>query len=541
MNLGGKLMKLRTKTSIPIIVILMVSISLLGIITYFKSKDIILSQLYTQADSELKTSKMIMEKFPSDINDFVAAMKIGKEGYGYVVNGEGIITVHPDSKTVGLDLKGYDWGKKILEKQKGDLNYIFNNAERYTTFDKVGDNIMVIAIPTHEFIGPLNSLKATIIVVLVVSVLLSMLIIGYLLKRQVILPINKLVGKMEQAGSGDLNVNISFKTQDEIGQLGNAFNKMVENIRNLVMNTNEVVVRLQSTSELISSSMAEVSMSSEEVSKTSQEIAGGATNQAEESTETLHVTLELASIIEDVTEKLKIADKHTREMSEKNQIGNQAILDLDKSFKVNTNVIFEVSKDVEELATKSNSIENILQAIKTISDQTNLLALNAAIEAARAGEQGRGFAVVAEEIRKLAEQTALSVEEIQRIVTEIINIITRASRTAENVKETEKKANISFIDTKEAFEKIGFSVEEVVKSIDKLNKDISAMESLKTNVVNSMENISAVAEQTAAATEEISACAQEQNASTEEITASIHELDNMIDTLVESISEFKIN
>lgn len=71
-------MKLRTKTSIPIVAILMVSISVLGIITYLKATDIIMNQLYTQAAAELKTSKMIIEKYPLDIEDYIATMKVGK-------------------------------------------------------------------------------------------------------------------------------------------------------------------------------------------------------------------------------------------------------------------------------------------------------------------------------------------------------------------------------------------------------------------------------------------------------------------------------
>ncbi|AEB75176.1 hypothetical protein CbC4_0496 [Clostridium botulinum BKT015925] len=159
---------------------------------------------------------------------------------------------------------------------------------------------------------------------------------------------------------------------------------------------------------------------------------------------------------------------------------------------------------IKEFETKSKEISDIVQVIGKISKQTNLLALNASIEAARAGEYGKGFSVVAEEIRKLAEQSAFSVESIDKIVYYVQNSVTNTVNEINTVNDTIKDQSSSLLEAITAFKEVTAIVSHISNDI---NKVLNSSETLSNNFQNTKDKISSITqlcEQNANYTQEIS-------------------------------------
>ncbi|QEK13669.1 hypothetical protein FQB35_12070 [Crassaminicella thermophila] len=339
----------------------------------------------------------------------------------------------------------------------------------------------------------------------------------------------------------DLNIeNINTKNKDEIGLLVNSFNRMAENVRNLINSIQKTTKELENTSQTIAVSSEQVSIASEEISKSIQQVASGATEQSVETNNGLETTNYLSRNIEDILDKLKSVGLDAEEMKEKNELGMKAIKEFDHIFKEDMQGRINVRKSIEELSEKSKSIGEIVETIKAMADQTNLLALNASIEAARAGEHGRGFAVVADEVRKLAEQSSNATKEIHNKMQAIIQVIDRTSMNMNNTKAMAKHARNHLNQTKEAFDNIKMSTEKVVEKISYLYSQIDCVEKAKNDVLKSIENISSVSQQSASVIHEISASTEEQAASIQEVTVSIQNLNNMIDELSKAMELFKV-
>jgi methyl-accepting chemotaxis protein len=290
-------------------------------------------------------------------------------------------------------------------------------------------------------------------------------VVYMLFSRIIVKPLASLKTSMEKLASGDLDLAVDIRSNDEVGKLGQSMNSMVMKLR-------DVVADVQSASN-------GVFEGSQQLSSSAAQLSGGTTEQAASAEEASSTVEEMNATIRQNADNAVQTEKIARKSAVDAQESGGAVTDAVTAMK--------------QIAQKIGIIEEIAR-------QTNLLALNAAIEAARAGEAGKGFAVVASEVRKLAERSQTAAAEISNLSGSSVDIAVRAgTMLATLVPDIQKTA--------ELVQEISAASKEQAGGADQINSAI--------------QQLNRVVQQNAGAAEEMSTMAEQLSSQAEQLQSSI--------------------
>ena len=270
------------------------------------------------------------------------------------------------------------------------------------------------------------------------------------------------------------------------------------------------------------------------------EIAKGASEQAQEAQQGVQLVEKLSDQINFVYQSYASVMEETNTIHSLNDIGLKSVNILRAKSEENYNSTEKIFSVVEKLTNTTQEIGTFVQSIEDIAEQTNMLALNAAIEAARAGEAGKGFAVVAEEVRKLADQSRQSTEEITNLMESISEESQLAIQAMEIMKKVSQDQNIAVDSTNKSFGDIANGIESIVNKIKGVNVAVSRMQTDKDDVIAAIENISSVSQETAASSQEVAATTEQQLKAIDEMQTAAAQLDELVQELDKKLKKYKL-
>ena len=387
-----------------------------------------------------------------------------------------------------------------------------------------------------------SSLRMTVLVSVLIEALCIALAIFF--SNKLATPIAHVTNRLATLAQGDFRHNAALEAKisstDEIGRMSQALDTLQHNVRQMMKQAIEAAEKITTAVAQLNESADQSATVSSQVAFSMSKVADSCNEQFAEMDRTKAQigTLEqhMSAFAGNLSQTVDAVDGTNRAAAQGATRVNEAVLQMQR-------IAESVSRSAEVitvLGEESDKIGTIVDAIAAIAEQTNLLALNAAIEAARAGENGRGFAVVAEEVRKLAEQSSTSADEITALITSIQE---KAQNAVEVMQEgaSQAQGGTEAVDAAgRTFKEIASMVEHVASESSAMGSRVHELEQSTHSIRNSAESMNKMSRSVAAESQTVSAATQEQTAAVQQIAAASRSLNEMSQAMHAAISKFKV-
>ena len=348
---------------------------------------------------------------------------------------------------------------------------------------------------------------------------------------------------VKEVAAGHLMIEVPAKylqKQDVTGDLCRAVESMKNELRFIIEDVNNHTQTLIGSAESLDSNAQNTLTTVGGVDRAVNDIAEGANSQAKDAQRATENVALMGDMLASTNEEIERLNENAKAMR---QASDQATASLIKLKSINEEVMQSVDQINDQTHRTNESSQRIKEAtniISNISEETSLLSLNASIEAARAGEQGRGFAVVANEIQHLAEQTGESTDSIAGMVSELINDSDMAVETMEKVHDIIMEQSKHVEQTERIVQDVIRGIETSIQAITSIEQKSARLNAAKEEIIDVVENLSAIAEENAANTEETSAATTEVADSFNDVTASAEELKKVAYGIAETMGTFHL-
>ncbi len=357
-----------------------------------------------------------------------------------------------------------------------------------------------------------------------IALFLAIVGVGLLVSNKVIKGIRKPVQQIEEAAvkmaEGDLNVELDYTSEDELGVLSDQMRRLVKRLSMIIDDENQflgkmaqgqldvdstceqayigefypLLVSFKNIANRMNDAMSMIHQSAEQVSSGSEQVSNGAQALAQGATEQASSVEELSAAISEVSDYVRESADYAKEASHRaGEVG--------RGMEISNQKMQEMMEAMDAINHSSEEIGKIIKTIEDIAFQTNILALNAAVEAARAGEAGKGFAVVADEVRNLAGKSADASNETAELIENSVEAVENGIRIANETAEALMSAVEGAREVSRNVDKISEGTEQQADSISQITQGLDQISSV-------VQTNSATAEESAAASEELSGQAQ---------------------------------
>ncbi len=480
---------------------------------------------------------------------------VGVEGvessYAYVVGSDGEMLYHPSEEKIGQQVENtviQGLVKTIASGEHpkpGVIEYKYKGATKYAAYYVDQDNIAILVVTADEdeIMAPLDEITRISMIAGFVAIIM-VTVVGMLLSGRYINPILKVsdivVRMSEMDFAEDAETPKLIKRKDETGLMARSVATLRQEMADMIEEIRGKSQELFSASERLDGDATETAKTIGQVENAVGDIADGASNQAEETQSATENVIIMGNMIESTNAEAEALGRNSDEMNVSSENAMKILNELMQVNERTKDSIDEIYEQTNITNASAQKIKNATELIASIAEETNLLSLNASIEAARAGEQGRGFAVVASQIQKLAEQSNESASQIDAITAALIQDSTKAVETMQQVRNVMDEQTSKMQQTDTMFRQVKAGVDNARSRVVTITQRTDNLDRSRGQVVDVVQNLSAIAEENAASSEETAASVAEVSKIVADISESAASLKEIAHGLEQSVNKFKL-